>query len=203
MVGDQWDPGSWHESAQSLDEGERGEYHVRGSVAPFLLQLVHDEPVAGAGEAFGDERRAGYVSAELLQSVAGDQSDADTGVEGEALQRGGELARAACGRRIWFGVGLCANAAGAAPFDRRGEACVLCGRFGVLAVRGGRVDDPGDAAAETLDDRVQVVVSGRVDLGEAESSVRVAHVHAIEDEHMEVHIEAQGRVEALQKTDGA
>ena len=77
--------------------------------------------------------------------------------------------------------GLGPDAAAAAALDCGGKAGGLGGGLGVV-VLGGGFDDAGQAARQAIDEGLEVLMGGRVDLGKLQSSLCTAHVHTVEHE---------------------
>ena len=193
------DAGRRNECAETCDELELWEDDLAAAVAEGALHPVADVVVVGEREAFERQGGAGAVTGELLEALSVVLVDGAGGVEQEAFEAGAQ--------RRWGWDLAAAAREGAGGIARDLGA-------GVVGVIVGVVVEPA-AAAEVVDDARDErgehggddVVGGRrngVEVGAGVGVVlMVAGEYAVADEGMNVPIECEGRVEALDERDGS
>ena len=175
--------------------------------------MVADIAVRGEREAFLGERRATDVAAEALELAALVGAGDDTGVQREAtglaqrpvfgellgnrrqrLQRERLLpaARAECDA-----IG---DRGGSQLLERSGFDVVAASKSGVLGVafnEASALEEAADAVRERGGQGVQLGARRRRHAAKAQRAVGMLDVDAVEDEHVDMHVEIQRATEAL------
>ena len=85
MVGDQVYTGARNECGEALDEREWVEHEMGRAITPSSAQLLDDLAIGGEREALGGDRASCDIAAEMLEAEPVMGSDANFGVQGEAV----------------------------------------------------------------------------------------------------------------------
>ena len=85
VIGDQMYTGTRDQRGQALDEREWIDHEMGRAITPSSAQLVDDLAVSGEREALGGDRASCDIAAEVLEADPVVGSDANFGVQGEAV----------------------------------------------------------------------------------------------------------------------